>query len=130
LRLRARAAGRSLKIEHFTAFLMNKTLFLALIAAASCAAAKADDAAALWTQNCAACHGKDGAGHTKAGRMLKVKPMTDAAYQKGFTDDQAFQDLKGGLKDSDGNDRMKPFAGKLTDDQLKSLVAYVRTLSK
>ena len=40
---------------------------------------------AVFAANCASCHGKDGKGATKAGRMAGVKDFTDAAYQKGKT---------------------------------------------
>jgi cytochrome c6 len=83
-----------------------------------------------WTKNCAACHGPDGAGHTKAGRMAQVKDMTSQEYQKGFTDEQAAKQIKDGLKDSSGKERMRAFGDKLSDDDIKALVAYVRSLSK
>ena len=53
--------------------------------------------------------------------------MTDAKVQAGFTDDEAFTALKSGLKDKEGKIRMKPAEG-VSDDEIKSLVAYVRTL--
>lgn len=109
---------------------MNKIALLGLVLVGSLAVARADDPSALYAKNCASCHGKDGAGHTRAGRLLHVKSLADAAYQKTFSDDKAFGDIKNGLKDSDGNDKMKPFAEKLSDDQIKALVAYVRTQAK
>ena len=93
-------------------------------------AARAADAPETWGKNCAACHGADGAGHTKAGKMLGAKDLTDAAYQKSFTDDEAFKSVKEGFKDTTGKDKMKPFSDKLSDDEIKALVAYVRTLAK
>jgi mono/diheme cytochrome c family protein len=83
-----------------------------------------------WSKNCASCHGPDGTGHTKAGRMAQVKDMTSADYQKTFTDDQATKQIKEGFKDASGKERMKAFADKLSDDEVKVLVAYVRSLSK
>jgi cytochrome c553 len=83
-----------------------------------------------YAKYCASCHGSDGAGHTKAGRLLKVKDLTDAQYQKAFTDENAFNDLKEGAKDKDGKVLMKPMKDKLSDDEIKALVAYVRTLAK
>lgn len=85
------------------------------------------DAPTHWTALCASCHGKDGAGHTRAGKLVGTKDLTNAAYQKTFTDDQAFADLKNGL-DKDGKTKMKPFADKLTDADIRELVAYVRGL--
>jgi cytochrome c553 len=83
-----------------------------------------------WTKHCASCHGKDGKGQTKAGKMAEVKDMTDAAYQGSFKDDDAFAQVKQGLKDKNGKDRMKPFAEKLKDEEIKELLAHVRALKK
>lgn len=107
--------------------LLSITFALLLTATAT----RAADAAENWTQHCAACHGKDGAGHTKAGKKLGVKDLTAAEYQKTFSDDDAFNSLKNGLKSADGTStKMKPFSEKLSDDDIKALVSYVRTLAK
>ena len=45
-------------------------------------------------------------------------------------DEQATKQIKEGYKDSSGKERMKAFADKLSDDEVKALVAYVRSLSK
>ena len=92
--------------------------------------AAAAEAPATWGQNCASCHGSNGAGHTKAGKLLGAKDLTDPGYQKSFTDDQAFAAIKDGYKDPSGKEKMKPFSDKLKDDEIKALVAYVRTLAK
>ncbi len=83
-----------------------------------------------WTKNCASCHGSDGVGHTKAGRMAQVKDMTNAEYQKSFTDEQAAKQIKEGLKDSSGKEKMKAFGDKLSAEDIKALVSYVRSLQK
>jgi mono/diheme cytochrome c family protein len=101
----------------------------AALALAACAASAAEPAA-NWGTLCASCHGKDGAGHTKAGKKLGVKDLTDAAYQKTFTDDEISAGLKNGLKSSDGTEKMKPFAEKISDDEIKALVPYVRAMVK
>lgn len=89
----------------------------------------AADVAENWGKHCVSCHGKDGKGETKAGRKAGVKDLTDAAYQGGLTDEKMFKALKEGLKDG-GKEKMKPFADKLSDDEIKALVAHVRTLKK
>jgi cytochrome c553 len=94
-----------------------------VLTAGTCLAA---DVAENWTKNCASCHGKDGKGQTKAGRMAGVKDQTDAAYQASLKDDKMFESIKNGLKDGN-KEKMKPFAGKLTDDEIKALVAHVRS---
>lgn len=101
-----------------------------LVAALSLAAWTATaDTAENWTKNCASCHGKDGKGETKAGKKAQVKDLTDAKYQASFTDDAAFKSVKEGMKEGD-KEKMKPFAAKLSDDEIKALIAHVRTLKK
>jgi len=91
--------------------------------------ATAADAKELWDKNCASCHGKDGKGQTKMGQKAGVKDYTDAKVQEGFKDDAAFKAVKEGLKDKD-KELMKPFSEKLSDDEIKSLIAYMRTFKK
>ena len=79
-----------------------------------------------WNKHCVSCHGKDGKGQTKAGRMADVKDFTDAKYQASFDDEHAFKQVKEGLKDKNGKDRMKPFAEKLSDDEIKELLKHIR----
>lgn len=86
------------------------------------------DAADNWKTNCAACHGADGAGHTKAGRMAQVKNLTDPKYQATFTDEQAAKQIKEGFKDSTGKEKMKAFGDVFSGDEIKALVDYVRSL--
>ena len=83
-----------------------------------------------WTKHCGSCHGKDGKGDTKAGKKADVKDLTDAKYQASFTDEQMFQQIKDGMKDKSGKERMKPFRDKLSEDEIKAIGAFVRTLKK
>jgi mono/diheme cytochrome c family protein len=104
---------------------------LALVAAtALCFSATgfAAEVAENWNKHCASCHAKDGSGSTKMGKKLSVKDYRDAKAQEGFTDDAALKAIKEGAKDSAGKETMKPFAEKLSDDEAKALVAYVRSL--
>jgi cytochrome c553 len=103
-------------------------LTAALVITAS--AATAADAPENWGKLCAACHGKDGVGNTKAGKKKDIKDLTSADYQKTFTDDDAFKALKGGMTGKDGSSKMNSFSDKLSDDDIKVLVTYVRTLAK
>jgi cytochrome c553 len=95
-----------------------------------CANARAADVQENWNKHCVSCHGKDGKGQTKAGRMADVKDMTDPKIQAAFDDEHAFKQVKEGLKDKNGKDRMKPFAEKLSDDEIKALVKHIRAYSK
>lgn len=89
--------------------------------------ASADDAKDNWTTMCAKCHGADGKGQTKMGQRLGAKDFTDPKVQADLKDDAAFNALRNGLKSDDGKTLMKPFDA-LSDDQIKALVAYIRTL--
>lgn len=110
---------------------MNKMTLPAFAAAAlvlGATPAFSADAKDNWTKNCASCHGPDGAGHTKAGRMAQVKNLTDPKYQAAFTDEQAAKQIKEGFKDSAGKEKMKAFGDVFSDAEIKALVDYVRSL--
>ena len=91
--------------------------------------APAGDAAALYQQNCAKCHGADGKGDTRIGKKLGVKDYTDPKVQAALKDEAAVKAIKEGLKDKDGNTLMKPAEG-MSDDDIKALVGYMRTFKK
>ena len=96
-----------------TALLVTAAMFCANIAFA--------DAAANWGKHCASCHGKDGSGATTMGKKLGVKDYTK---EQGFSDADATKAIKSGAG------KMKGFGDKLSDDDIKALVAYVRGLKK
>src|SRR4030095_14207044 len=88
---------------------------------------RAADLQANWTKHCASCHGKDGKGQTKAAKMAGGNAHTAQQYQAGLKDDKMFASVKEGLKEG-GKEKMKPFKDKLSDDEMKALVAHVRSL--
>jgi len=108
----------------------NNILAVAVIIGTFAGVASAADVNENWTKQCASCHGKDGKGDTKAGKKADVKNLTDANYQAGFTDDQMFKQIKDGMKDKNGKEKMKAFGGTLSDDEIKGLVTFVRGLKK
>ena len=88
----------------------------------------AADLQANWTKHCASCHGKDGKGQTKAGKIAGAKDQTDAQYQASLKDDKMFKSIKEGIKDGE-KIKMKPAEG-LSDDEIKALMAHVRSFKK
>src|SRR5262249_29173583 len=109
---------------------MKKMILLVLaFTATALLSASAADVKEVYEKNCAKCHGPDGKGDTKMGQKAGVKDLTDAKVQAELKDDQAFKSIKEGIKDADGKIKMKPAEG-LSDDEIKALVAYVRTLKK
>ncbi|MFY9753611.1 MAG: cytochrome c [Candidatus Acidiferrales bacterium] len=99
-------------------------LFLALaIAALFGAPARADDAAGTFKTKCAMCHGPDGSGNTATGKALQVRDLSSAGVQ-GQSDAQLIDIV------TNGKAKMPAYKGKLTDAQIKGLVAYIRSLAK
>jgi mono/diheme cytochrome c family protein len=82
-----------------------------------------NNGAATYTSKCQMCHGADGAGTTPAGKAMKAPSFLSPAVAKEPT-----ADLIAITKSGKG--KMPAYAGKLTDAQIKDVIAYVRTLQK
>lgn len=80
---------------------------------------------AVYTKNCASCHGKAGLGDGVKARALKTFPgdFAKADYQ-GQTDGDHF------YKTKTGRGEMPKYEGKLTDDDMWNVVNYMRTFKK
>lgn len=100
-------------------------LFLAVVVMAlfGGTAVRADDGAATFKAKCAMCHGADGAGSTPVGKSMKIRDLGSAEVQ-AQTDAQ-LSDIV-----TNGKNKMPAYKGKLTDDQIKGLVAYIRQFAK
>jgi len=106
---------------------MKTTLPITLVAVAfafGINSASAADAAATWTSSCASCHGADGKGQTTMGKKQKVGDYTDAAVQAKFTDEEAVKAIL------EGKNKMKGFKDKVSEEDAKALVKYVRAFKK
>ncbi len=88
----------------------------------------AADAKEIWEKDCAKCHGPDGAGKTKMGEKLGVKDYTSAKVQDSVKDAEMTKAIKEGVKDGDKT-KMKAFTD-LSDDEVKALVAHIRSFKK
>ena len=95
------------------------TLFVVSIARANPAPDSAASSA-TFRAKCAMCHGPDGAGST-VGKSMNVPDLRSPAVQK-LPDAQLAQVI------SDGKGGMPPFKNSLSEDQIHSLVSYVRSL--
>ncbi len=72
---------------------------------------------------CAVCHGADGLAVTPMAKIMPTLSFKAPQLLKS-SDAQLFASTK------NGKDTMKGYAGKLTDAQIKDVVAYIRTLQK
>ncbi|HYL09644.1 MAG TPA: cytochrome c [Candidatus Acidoferrales bacterium] len=75
----------------------------------------------LYKAKCAVCHGPDGKGDTVMGKKLAVKSFQSPEVAKE-SDTELFDITKKGKGKMPGYDK------KLTDDQIKELVKYIRSL--
>lgn len=89
----------------------------------------AADAKANYDKECAKCHGADGRGQTKMGKQSGAKDYTDPKVQAEFDDAKAMKVIKEGVKDG-AKEKMKPYAEKFNDEDIKALIAHVRAFKK
>ena len=81
--------------------------------------------AVTYSKNCATCHGRDGRADTfKSRHRYHARDLTDARWQTEVSDERILESI------SEGRGRMPAFKGKLTGEQITSLLAYVRGLKK
>jgi cytochrome c6 len=81
----------------------------------------AQDASALFKSKCAGCHGADGTG-SAMGKKMGAHDFTTADVQ-GMSDAQLTDII------SNGKNKMPKYAS-LKPEEVKGLVAYIRTLKK
>ena len=103
---------------------MSKVVGLLAFVMAVTATAQAQDAAALYKAKCVVCHSDDGSGSGATGKQLGAKDLRSDEVQKQ-TDAQLNESISNGM-----GKKMPAYKGKLTDDQIKGLVAYIRDLAK
>lgn len=77
----------------------------------------------VYKSKCQMCHGPDGRANTPAGKMMKAIPFDSPALVKK-TNAELIKATE------DGKGHMPAYKGKLTDAQIKNVIAYIRTLQK
>ena len=83
----------------------------------------ADEGGALFKTKCAACHGADGKGETPVGKASKLRDLGSEDVQK-----QSDSELTTIV--SNGKNKMPAYGKSLKPEQIKDLVAFVRSLKK
>jgi cytochrome c6 len=98
-------------------------LFAALVFLVT-APMQAQDAGALFKSKCAVCHAPDGSGSGAMGKQLGVTDLRADEVQK-----QTDAQLNDSITNGKGT-KMPAYKGKITDDQIKGLVGYIRSFAK
>ena len=80
--------------------------------------------AVTYSKNCATCHGNDGRSKTLKGKLKHARDLTDARWQDEATDERIYNAI------TNGKGKMPAFKRKLTNEQIESLVSYVRGLKR
>jgi len=94
--------------------------FLLLTGASSFAQSSAE---ATYKAKCQMCHGASGMADSPAGKSMKVLPVTDPAV-KNMSEAKMVEAVRNGMG------KMQPYKDKLSDGQIKDVVAYFRTFLK
>jgi len=97
---------------------------LAIVFLVLCFALRADDkTTATYRQKCAACHGTDGKGQTPAGKNLGVNSFASPEVAK-----MSDADLSSAIEKGKG--KMPSYGKTMKPEEIKAIVAYVRTLAQ
>lgn len=79
--------------------------------------------AQFYLAHCATCHGKDGKSVTRMGKYLAAKDLSDPKVQAALTNDEIIKLVEQGIPR-----KMPSFSGRLSESELRELVAFVRGL--
>lgn len=99
------------------------TVIMGIVILVVSAAAFADDGAATFKAKCVMCHGADGGGDTAMGKKVNAADLRDAKVQSKKDDELAATISK-------GKNKMPAFEEKLEAEQIKAVIAFIRTLKK
>lgn len=77
----------------------------------------------VYKAKCASCHGADGVGATPAGKATKARDFCSDEVKKETDEEWTAIILK-------GKNKMPSYDKKLTDTEVKDVVAYIRSLCK
>ena len=108
----------------FAASRLSWILGLLVCATHELSAAQEVDARALFLEHCASCHGENGDGQGTADLDRPARSFQEGGFSFGNTPDALLRTLKAGIPGTP----MPSFLGTLSDDELRSLASYVRTL--
>jgi mono/diheme cytochrome c family protein len=88
-----------------------------------------EDAKQLYEQTCAMCHGPEGKGDGPNAQVLQPKPANLTVVLKDKDTDYLTKLLKGGGASVGKSPLMPSYEGMLNDEQIKTLIKYVKGLA-
>jgi len=99
--------------------------------AAAPRAADAERGGTLYATYCASCHGARGAGDGPVAASLDPAPARhdDGAYMNGLSNEHMVAVVKLGGPAVGKSPMMAPWGGTLDDQQIRDVIAFVRTLA-
>jgi cytochrome c6 len=77
----------------------------------------------VYKAKCAMCHAADGSGNTPTGKALKAESLCSDAAKKQSDAEMTAIIVK-------GKNKMPAYDKKLTEAEIKEVIAYIRTLCK
>ena len=92
----------------------------------------AEKAASLYKDLCASCHGARGKGDGLSAAALNPRPrdFTNCKTMAAESDEILFKIIKGGSQSVGRSPMMPSWGGALSDQQVRELVAYIRSFCK
>ena len=99
-----------------------RLMITAMLLAPTVSLIAAEPGATVFDSHCIPCHGPDGKARTPAGRKLGAKDLSESK----LADAEIAKQIRDGVKDSRGVDKMPAFREKVTPVEIEALVAYVK----
>ena len=113
-----------MSLQMRTSVAVVASALLAVALAATRVEAQEPDGAALYKQNCRSCHGAQGVPTPRMVSLYpKLKTLADSAYLASLSTDSIAVVTRAGVGD------MKPYADKLSPDQIAAIARFVKTLA-
>ncbi len=100
---------------------MKKNVAFSILLSLAIPLVAAADGAAVYKAKCASCHGADGSGQTTIGKKMNLRDLRAPEVQKQSNDELTKIIADGKLK-------MPAYGAKLTADEIKGLVTFIREL--
>jgi mono/diheme cytochrome c family protein len=94
-------------------------------------ATRAHDGRGIFDAHCAVCHGPMGKGDGPGAGVVrqKILDFTDAAAMRAVNDRFLFDIIKKGSSQFGRSNAMPAWGMKLTDEEIRAVVAYIRSLA-